>query len=177
MTELTVTVRDQDGEMVLSREDLLKYTTNANVIAAALMIRISRYAFAQLSPEQPVMRRELYWQIGFPGPGILDCVEMLSHAVREGRCLQNPTLRHSEAPFSLGGQFIFEIGYRGRTLVVWPDKSVFDDEFRTQVATWQEVEENNEERQAFLRYKADKVQQIMMLSDEALFHSTWKKAY
>ena len=124
MSELTVTVRDQDGDITLTRQDLLKYTTNANVIAAALMIRVSRYAFSLLSPQRPVMRRELYWSLGFPGPGIVDCVEILSHAVREGRCLQNPTLRHPDAPFSLGGQFIFEISYRGKTLVVWPDKSV-----------------------------------------------------
>lgn len=45
MSELTVTVRDQDGDITLTRQDLLKYTTNANVIAAALMIRVSRYAF------------------------------------------------------------------------------------------------------------------------------------
>ena len=87
MSELTVTVRDQDGDITLTRQDLLKYTTNANVIAAALMIRVSRYAFSLLSPQQPVMRRELYWSLGFPGPGIVDCVEILSHAVREGRCL------------------------------------------------------------------------------------------
>ncbi|MDR0806862.1 MAG: hypothetical protein LBN41_09010 [Enterobacteriaceae bacterium] len=175
MTELTVTVCDQDGEITLRREDLLKYATNANVIAAALMIRISRYAFAKLSPQQPVMRRELYWQIGFPGPGILDCIEMLSHAVREGRCLQNPTLRNPKAPFSLGGQFIFEIGYRGKTLVVWPDKTVFDDEFRSQVAAWQEAEAGSEGRQAFLNYKADKVKQILSLSDGELLHSVWKE--
>ncbi|WP_159566052.1 hypothetical protein [Budvicia diplopodorum] len=174
MNELTVTVRDRDGEIVLTREDLLKYATNANVIAAAVMIRVSRYAFSLLSPERPVMRRELYWSLGFPGPGILDCVEMISHAVREGRCLQNPTLRHPDAPFSLGGQFIFEIGYRGRTLVVWPDKSVFDDEFRTQVAAWQEAEEGGQGRDDYLRYKEKKVALIMGLSDEKLLHYLWK---
>lgn len=175
MSELSLKVRDQDGDIVLTREDLLKYATNANVIAAALMIRISRYAFSLLSPDQPVMRRELYWSLGFPGPGILDCVEMISHGVREGRCLQNPTLRHPDAPFSLGGQFIFEIGYRGRTLVVWPDKSVFDDEFRTQVARWQEAEENSEGRDDYLSYKQNKVALIMALPDEKLLHSSWKE--
>lgn len=174
MSELTVTVRDRDGDIILTRQDLLKYTTNANVIAAALMIRVSRYAFSLLSPQQPVMRRELYWSLGFPGSGIVDCVEILSHAVREGRCLQNPTLRHPDAPFSLGGQFIFEISYRGKTLVVWPDKSVFDDEFRTQVATWQEAEEGCTGRADFLLYKEKKVGLIMSLTDEKLLHSTWK---
>lgn len=104
----------------------------------------------------------------------MDCVEILSHAVREGRCLQNPTLRHPDAPFSLGGQFIFEISYRGKTLVVWPDKSVFDDEFRTQVATWQEAEEGCTGRADFLLYKEKKVGLIMSLTDEKLLHSTWK---
>ena len=70
--------------------------------------------------------------------------------------------------------FIFEISYRGKTLVVWPDKSVFDDEFRTQVATWQEAEEGCTGRADFLLYKEKKVGLIMSLTDEKLLHSTWK---
>ena len=31
-----------------------------------------------LSPEEPVQRRELYWRLGFPGPGMVDCVEVES---------------------------------------------------------------------------------------------------
>lgn len=174
MTELTLTVRDQDGDIELTREDLLKYATKANVIAAALMIRLSRRAFSLLSPGQPPMRRKIYWQVGFPDPGILDCIEMISHAVREGRCLQIPELSHPDAPHSLGGQFIFKITYAGKTLEIWPDKSVFDDEFRRQVSTWQENEQDQAGRAAYLQYKADKVKHIMTLSDEQLFHTQWR---
>lgn len=31
-----------------------------------------------LSPEEPAQRRELYWRLGFPGPGMVDCVEVES---------------------------------------------------------------------------------------------------
>ena len=171
MTEPCITVQDQDGLITLSRADLLKYTGPANPIAVALMLRLCAYAFARLAGEEAPHRRELYWQVGFPGPGILDCIEMISHAVREGRCLQNPSLRHPEAPWSLGGQFIFDISYRGKTLRVWPDASVFDDTFRSQVARWQDADEAG--REAFLRYKADKVATIMQLEDAALFHHQW----
>ena len=176
MQECSVIVRDRDGDIVLTREDLLKYTTRENVIASALMIRLCRFAFSLLSPLEPVRRRELYWQVGFPGPGILDCIEMVSHAVRDGRCMQNPTLIHpgADAPASLVGSFLFEIGYRGKTLVVWPDKSVLDDEFRSQVATCQTAEEGSEGYSVYLEYKAKKVQQIMVTMDDALFHCTWK---
>lgn len=176
MQACSVTVHDRDGDIVLMREDLLKYATKENVIASALMIRLCRFAFSQLSPQEPVRRRELYWQVGFPGPGILDCVEMVSHAVRDGRCLQNPTLSHpdADAPASLVGSFLFEIGYRGKTLVVWPDKSVLDDEFRAQVSTWQAAKEGSEGYGAYLEYKAKKVQQIMTTPDDALFHFAWK---
>lgn len=175
MTEVSVIVSDQDGDIELTREDLLKYATKANVIAAALMIRLSHYAFSLLSPNKPVMRRKLYWTLGFPGPGILDCVEMLSHAVREGRCLQKPTLDHPQAPHSVLGQFLFEISYESKTLLIWPDKNVFDDEFRTQVSTWQEAEPNTPEHNAYLQYKDNKVKTIMSLSNEALFHIQWLK--
>lgn len=176
MQECSVTVSDRDGEIVLTREDLLKYATKENVIASALMIRLCRFAFGLLSPQEPVRRRELYWQVGFPGPGILDCVEMVSRAVREGRCLQNPTLTHpdTDAPTSLVGSFLFEINYRSKTLVVWPDRSVFDDEFRSQVSIWQAEEEGSEGYRSYLEYKEKKVQQIMAMPDEALFHSVWK---
>lgn len=168
-----ITLADQDGLITISREDLLKYTSHANVIAAALMIRLSCFAFPLLSPKAPLNRRALYWTLGFPGPGILDCVEMLSHAVREGRCLQMPTLRHAEAPFSLGGQFIFDLIYQDKKLRVWPDKAFFDDEFRHQVATWQEVQGQEQARQAYLHYKQDKVNQLMSATDHQLFHHCW----
>ncbi|MDR0577775.1 MAG: hypothetical protein LBI87_09640 [Candidatus Accumulibacter sp.] len=174
MSECAVTVRDRDGDIVLTREDFLKYATNENVIASALMIRLCRFAFARLSPDAPARRRELYWQVGFPGSGILDCVEMISHAVREGRCLQNPTLFHPDAPPAVAGRILFEIGYRGKTLAVWPDESIFDDEFRAWVSAWQAADEESEGYRAYLAYKAEKVRQIMALPDEALFHSAWK---
>ncbi len=83
-----VEVADQDGLIRFERQDLLKYASHANVIASALMIRLCAFAFAKLSPDAPVQRRQLYWRLGFPGPGLLDCVELISRAVREGRCLQ-----------------------------------------------------------------------------------------
>lgn len=173
MQELTLTVNDQDGNIQIRREDLLKYTTQANVIAAALTMRVCHLAFRQLSPNEPVQRRKLYWRLGFPGPGLVDCVEMISHAVREGRCMQQPEHHHPDAPFSLNGQFVFEITYNDKTIVVWPDKNIFDDEFRTQVSTWQE-EPSSKKRQVFIDYKNRKVEQIMTLPDEKLLHFTWK---
>ncbi|MDR1708901.1 MAG: hypothetical protein LBS70_04190 [Candidatus Accumulibacter sp.] len=175
MDACRVTVRDRGGDIELTREDFLKYATHENVIAAALMIRLCRFAFARLSPGEPVRRRELYWQVGFPGAGILDCIEMASHAVREGRCLQNPTLRRPGAPLSVAGCFVFQIAYRGKTLAVWPDASVFDDEFRAQVAAWQSADEDSQGYRAYLAYKDAKVRQIMQLPDEALFHCEWER--
>ncbi|AWB35018.1 hypothetical protein [Orrella marina] len=168
MNEYSVTVCDQDGIITLTREDLLKYTGYGNVIAAALMIRVCKAAFDRLSPSEPVNRRELYWTLGFCGPGILDCVEMISLAIREGRCLQKPMLDHPQAPMSIGGQFVFDITYRNRSVRIWPDARIFDDEFREQVANWQD-KPVSEERQAFLEYKHRKVSQILNEPESTLF--------
>lgn len=173
MNKQTIIVTDQDGEIELSYADLLKYATQANVIASALMIRVCGLAFRLLSPDAPVQRRKLYWRLGFPGPGLVDCVEMISHAAREGRCLQQPEHHHPHAPFSINGQFVFEISYGDKTIVIWPDKSVFDDEFRKQVSAWQE-EPASAERQAFLDYKMRKVETILSLPEEKLLHFEWK---
>lgn len=172
MNEYTIEVADQDGVISITRHDLLKYTSFGNVIAAALMIRVSKLAFSLLSPDQPVERKRLYWTLGFCGPGILDCVEMISHAVREGRCLQKPTLDHPHAPHSIGGQFLFDISYNGQTVRLWPSAAVFDDEFRRQVLAWQD-QPDSEGRKAFLQYKEGKVKQILALSDEELFTVQW----
>ncbi len=171
--EYTLTLHDQDGLIHVYREDLLKYAGQTNVIAAALMMRVCKLAFEKLSPDAPVERRQLYWQLGFPGSGLVDCVEMISHAVRDGRCLQQPVFDHPHAPFSILGQFVFTISYQGKTIEVWPSSEVFDDEFRNQVKIWQEQADSNE-RQAYLDYKARKVKQIITLSDHDLLNFVWK---
>lgn len=173
MTEVSITVEDQDGVITLTREDFIKYATKANTIAAALMVRLCHYAFALLSPEAPVLRRKLYWTIGTSGQGFLDCIELISHAVREGRCLQKITTDHAEAPHTIYGQIIFAVNYNKKSLLVWPDKHVFDDEFRTQMITWQEASPETQGRKDYLAFKDQKVKQIMSLPDAKLFHSEW----
>ena len=58
--------------------DFINYASRANAIAAALMARVAGLRLRLLSPEEPVQRRELYWRLGFPGPGMVDCVEVES---------------------------------------------------------------------------------------------------
>lgn len=69
-----VRVADQDGVIEIGPADFIKYVSHANAIAAALMARVA--GLRLLSPEEPVQRRELYWRLGFPGPGMVDCVEV-----------------------------------------------------------------------------------------------------
>lgn len=174
MTTHYFEVSDQDGVITLNNQDLLKYTGPANVIAAALMTRLCKHAFALLSPDEPVMRRKLYWTLGFPGPGIVDCVEMISMAVREGRCLQKPMFNHPDAPMSIGGQFVFDIHYSDRALRIWPSADIFDDEFRQQVSKWQEADHTHE-RQHYLQYKQAKVEKILSEPESRLFNTQWIK--
>lgn len=71
-----VRVADQDGVIEIGPADFIKYASHANAIAAALMARVA--GLRLLSPEEPARRRELYWRLGFPGPGMVDCVEVES---------------------------------------------------------------------------------------------------
>lgn len=164
-------LRDKDGDIHLSYADLLKYCTYANVIAAALMLRVSAKAFALLSPGEPVWRRELTWRIGFPGGGILDCLEMISHAVREGRCLQDTDMPSEGSPLALPGHFIFKIGYRGKTATIIPSAEIFNDEFRAAVLRWQDAEGDAPGRAAYLAYKKGIADRILSLPDEVLFRA------
>lgn len=71
-----VRVADQDGVIEIGPADFIKYASHANAIAAALMARVA--GLRLLSPEEPAQRRELYWRLGFPDPGMVDCVEVES---------------------------------------------------------------------------------------------------
>ena len=73
-----VRVADQDGVIEIGPADFIKYASHANAIAAALMARMAGLGLRLLSPEEPVQWRELYWWLGFPGPGMVDCVEVES---------------------------------------------------------------------------------------------------
>lgn len=75
-----VRVADQDGVIEIGPADFIKYAShaNANAIAAALMARVAGLGLRLLSPEEPAQRRELYWRLCFPGPGMVDCVEVES---------------------------------------------------------------------------------------------------
>lgn len=73
-----VRVADQDGVIEIGPADFIKYASHAYAIAAALMARVAGLGLRLLSPEEPVQRRELYWRLGFPGPGLVDCVEVES---------------------------------------------------------------------------------------------------
>lgn len=73
-----VRVADQDGVIEIGPADFIKYASHAHAIAAALMARVAGLGLRLLSPEEPVQRRELYWRLGFPGPGLVDCVEVES---------------------------------------------------------------------------------------------------
>lgn len=168
---LHLTLRDRDGDIEIGYDDLLKYCTRANVIAAALMLRVSARAFVLLSPDEPVWRRELTWRLGFPGGGIIDCVEMLSHAVREGRCLADPAMPAEGAPPALPGHFIFKVGYRGRTATIIPSAQVFDDEFRARVSRWQDDEGDLQQRAPYLAYKQEKVASLLAMPDNDLFQA------
>ena len=174
--ERQLILRDRDGDIRLGYDDLLKYCTKANVIAAALMLRVGARAFALLSPGEPVWRRDLTWRIGFPGEGILDCVEMISHAVREGRCLRDPDMPSEGAPPALPGHFIFKIGYRGRTATLIPTAEIFDDEFRASVLRWQDEKNDPQGRAAYLAYKKKKADLILSMPDEALFRTRIEEA-
>ena len=45
-----VHVADRDGVLELGFDDFLKYTTRANIIAAALITRVAELGFRLLSP-------------------------------------------------------------------------------------------------------------------------------
>ena len=168
---LFVSVAEPDGILHISRDDLLKYAGPGQLIASALMLRLYRLAFSELSPEGPPERASIRVLTAFPGDGILACSEMITRAWTQGRLTIDTEAGPTEAPAALPGRFYFEVSVGERGRGYWVRPGFFDDEFRCQVICFQEGQGTPEEQAGYLAYKSALVGRLLGVSDSALFES------
>lgn len=168
------TLELMEGECMLSftRDDMVRYAGPDQIIATALMFQLFSCAFSQLAPEGKVQRNAVSMQIGFPGPGVVDCTEL----VLRGRTRNeiNVTVKTKdlplEAPEALVGRFYFEFEYQAKRIALWPVDGYFTEEFRTMVSSFQPRKGSEQEQAAYQAFKHEMVSKLMASEPKDLFH-------
>jgi hypothetical protein len=113
----TIVVQERGRTLEYSLEDLLLYHGPGSPGGVAQGFKVLERAIAALDLDEPPQRREISVRTAFGGPGARDAVEMVTRAVSEDRYEVDRSLARPE----LGRErerFVFEVGYRGRTVTL-----------------------------------------------------------
>jgi hypothetical protein len=159
---------DQRDTIRISWDQLFGYCGPSQVIATTLAFRLFEQAIREMSPHTAPKRDEMGILTAFPGRGILECIEMITRipTLASHRLTVAPEAGPPEAPSAYIGRFYFEvqIGNERRSYIPIPD--YFDDEFRTQVALFQNKKLNDAEYHSYMSYKWQKAQSIINYDGE-----------
>ncbi|MCC7049847.1 MAG: hypothetical protein IT562_24280 [Alphaproteobacteria bacterium] len=162
---------DGGALIAIDRGHLLAFAGPDQIVATALMFRLYDHAIADLSPGVPPQRRRIATLVAFPGPGILDCVEMVTRA-REGDRLTVATeAGPSDAPPALLGRFYFEIAMEGRRRAYWPMPGYFTADFLDRVRRFQDGAGTAAEQADYQAFKHELVGRLIGAPYGRLFHA------
>lgn len=151
---LNIIVRESEGTLSYTREDLIKYSGHGHVIASGLIMRLFSRAFKDLSPASPPDRRRLRVLSAFPGLGVRDGIELVTHAVTDGRFILDMQAGPDCAPCSpIGGRMYFEVALDSKAYSYAFDPEIFDDEWRMRVANTQKGAASLREHADYVAYK------------------------
>jgi hypothetical protein len=164
-------LRDGGAPIAIDRGHLLAFAGPDQIIATALMFRLYDHAVADLSPNAPPERRRIETLVAFPGPGILDCVEMVTRARDGDRLTVATDAGPPDAPPALLGRFYFEIAMQGRRRAYWPMAGHFTAAFLDQVRRFQDGAGTAMEQADYQEFKHGLVGRLMGAPYGKLFHA------
>lgn len=124
-----ITVLDQGYPRSFDFDSIVAYHGPAAPGGVAHAVKLMELAFARLSPEAPLERREVSVKTSFGGLGVRDAFEMVTRSLTEGRYEVDPA--HGTGFEDLGYRkgFVFHITYRGRTVTLVIREGIVRDEF------------------------------------------------
>jgi hypothetical protein len=123
-----IVVCDRGVSIAFSFGDLMRYHGPGSPGGVAHAFKVLERVLPLLDADGPAERREISVRTAFGGPGARDGFEMATRAVTEDRYAVDRTLRRPE----LGPareRFVFELGYRGRSVTVAVREGFVTDEF------------------------------------------------
>ena len=168
----TIDLREGDCPLSFTRDDFLRYAGPDQIIASALMFQMLTRVLKELPSNGLVDRNQLKIQVGFPGPGVTDIIELVARG--STRNAANVTVVTEglpmEAPEALIGRFYFEFEYDGHRLGIWPVEGYFTDEFRAMVTQFQPRKGDELEQADYQCFKTNLVSRLMASDPKDLFH-------
>jgi hypothetical protein len=121
-------VLDRGERIEFSFDDLMRYHGPSAPGGVAHAFKVMELAWPLLDGEDPPERRELGIRTAFGGPGARDAFEMVTRAVTEGRYAVDAGLARPDLGRTRE-RFVFELGYRGRSVTLQVRHGFVTDEF------------------------------------------------
>jgi hypothetical protein len=173
MTDNIIVARENNETLEFSPASIYAYCGPTQIIASALMFRLFEHAFAELSPERPPDRDDIWFLAGFPGTGIAECVELVTRirTRHPERFIVNPDAAPPEAPRAVSGALYFEVRIKERRKGYWPPGELFDDVFRRNIGLYQNGGGTAKEQDEYLVYKKRLSAAILSAPREGFFSS------
>ena len=170
-TPFNVCVREDEGVLSFTRDDMLAYAGLEQLIASGVALRLLSQAFADLSPDEYPERDEIRILTAFPGKGVHDCLELVTRCVTRRRFVLDTSAAPDGAPTTpVGGAMYYEVAYRGRAFSYTFSPDIFDTKWRRQVALYTNGAETVEAHAAYVAYKYAVLGELMTRPD--VFAST-----
>lgn len=166
-TPFNLCVREPEGILSFTRDDMLGYAGLGQLIASGVVMRLFSRAFSDLCPGGDVpARSDIRVLTAFPGKGVRDCIELVTRAVTEGRFILDTEAAPAFAPTTpVGGAMYYEVAYRGKAFAYTFSPDIFDDQWRAEVAEYTNGAERLEDHARYVGYKYQVLGELMNRPD------------
>jgi len=124
----TIDVCERGQVLAFSFADMMRYHGPGSPGGVAHAFKVLERALPLLEPDGPPERREIAIRTAFGGPGARDGFELVTRAVTGERYVVDPALARPERGMAME-RFVFELGYRCRTVTLIVREGFVSDEF------------------------------------------------
>ena len=126
----TVSVKDADGPIEISFEDLKKYHGTQALCGLTVGYTVLSAAWQSLSDGEPLDRDDITVETAFPGPGARDAVEMVTRAVsREAFKVVSDKKPDANIAEAAKGAYWYKVTAKGRSVELGLKQGVLPKEF------------------------------------------------
>lgn len=161
----TIEVLDGEALLAFSIDDMLNYSGPGSPGGVAHGFKVLERGLPLLDPSGPLQRREISVRTPFEGPGVRDAVELVTRAATCGRYVVEPSLARTERGPTME-RFVFELGYRDRTVTLIVCDGVVPDEF-IELATTEGLSQEQQVR--FAQLKLEVLDRVMGLPADEVY--------
>ncbi|EHL5742274.1 hypothetical protein KEB67_004562 [Escherichia coli] len=167
-TPMFIQIRDDEGIYSIDREDLIKYSGRAGLIASGVVMRLLTEAFKDLTPHEVPHRDSIRILSAFPGQGVRDGIEFITRAVTQNRFILDMNAGNELAAISpIGGQMYFEVAIGDQAMAYSYSSKVFNQRWQYEVLKKQTGSIDYQTHADYMSYKYGFLGRL--LSDENVF--------